>query len=180
MSKSLGNVIDPIELVDKYGIDPVRYFLLREIPSDEDGDFSYEKFEERYNSDLAKGLGNFAARATTVAKKIGAAANKECADIELNKEIEIAKIERDKYLGQYKFNEALAAVWKLVNLGDKYIEKTQPWKTKDTVAAGDLLFLLNQISELIAPFLPQTSQKINDLLVGKEIGILFPRFDLNK
>ena len=67
MSKSLGNVIDPFELVKKYGTDAVRYFLLREIPPTEDGDFTYEKFEGRYNADLAKGLGNLAARVITMA-----------------------------------------------------------------------------------------------------------------
>jgi methionyl-tRNA synthetase len=69
MSKSLGNVIDPLELVKKYGTDAVRYFLLREIPPTEDGDFTYEKFEKRYNSDLANGLGNLVARTLTLAEK---------------------------------------------------------------------------------------------------------------
>ena len=67
MSKSLGNVIDPFELVKKYGADATRYFILREISPTEDGDFTYEKFEERYNSDLAKGLGNLVARVLTLA-----------------------------------------------------------------------------------------------------------------
>ena len=70
MSKSLGNVIDPLELVKKYDTDPVRYFLLREIPPTEDGDFTYQKFEARYNSDLASGLGNLVARVLTMAKKL--------------------------------------------------------------------------------------------------------------
>lgn len=69
MSKSLGNIVDPIELVKKYGADAVRYFLLAEIPPTEDGDFTYERFEERYNSDLANGIGNLVARSTTLAEK---------------------------------------------------------------------------------------------------------------
>ncbi len=182
MSKSLGNVIDPVDLVDKYGADATRYFLLREIPADEDGDFSYQKFEERYNSDLAKGLGNFASRVATIAKKIGAAANKEFANNELKDAVDGACSDCDKFLRQYKFNEALAAVWKLVNLGDKYIELTQPWKTKDAAAVGDLLLLLDEIAALVEPFIPQTSQKIKDMLLGEEIGILFPKIEytLNK
>jgi len=177
MSKSLGNVIDPVELVGKYGTDPVRYFLLREIPSAEDGDFSIARLEERYNADLAKGIGNLASRVTTIAKKIGAAAGKECSNAELKQEIETAADGRDKNLAQYKFNEALASIWKPVNYCDKYIEKTQPWKTNDTAAVGDLLFALSRIADLVEPFIPQTSQKIKNLLAGKESGILFPRLE---
>ena len=70
MSKSLGNVVDPFELVEKYGQDAVRYYLLREIPTTRDGDFSYQKFEKRYNDDLAKGLGNLVARVIGIARKL--------------------------------------------------------------------------------------------------------------
>jgi len=178
MSKSLGNVIDPVELVDKYGIDAVRYFMLRELPSTEDGDFSYEKFEERYNADLAKGIGNLAARVVTISKKIGAEMTSE-ADInpEVKAELVAAQKAAESLLEEYKFNEALAATWKLVNFGDKYIEKTQPWKTKDTAAVGDLLFVISRIAAMVEPFIPGTSQKIKKLLAGEETGILFPRID---
>ncbi len=178
MSKSLGNVIDPAELVDKYGVDATRYFMLRELPPDEDGDFSYAKFEERYNADLAKGIGNLAARVTTIAKKINARiSNGLDINLEIKTEIETARKTVGASLENYKFNEALAAIWKLINFGDKFIEKTQPWKTNDAASVGDLLFALAQISKMLAPFLPQTSQKIDDLLAGTTAGILFPRLD---
>jgi methionyl-tRNA synthetase len=178
MSKSLGNVIDPAELVDKYGTDATRYFMLRELPPAEDGDFSFEKFEERYNADLAKGIGNLAARVTTIAQKIGASMSAETAlNPEVKDEIDIAKNAVGAALAEYKFNEALAAVWKVINFGDKYIEITQPWKTKDTAAVGDLLFALSQIAEMIAPFIPRTSAKIKGLLAGEYRSILFPRLD---
>lgn len=180
MSKSLGNVVDPVDLAEKYGPDAVRHFLLREIPADEDGDFSRQKFEERYNADLAKGIGNLAARITAIAKKIGAKINESYANAEIKEAVNLAKDDRDRFLAQYKFNEAVAVVWKLVNLGDKYIELVQPWKTKDIAATGDLLFLLADIADLIEPFIPQTSKKIKALLAGEEIGALFPRIDSDK
>ena len=181
MSKSLGNVVDPVALVDKYGTDPVRYFLLREVPPFEDGDFSYEKFEDRYNADLAKGLGNLVSRVTTVAKKIGVKAeNNSCTDSEMEHEIDNAKNASTKTLSEYKFNESLASIWKLVNFCDRYIEKTQPWKTNDKEAVGNLLYALSKISEMIEPFIPETAGKIKRLLAGEAVGILFPRLDKAK
>lgn len=177
MSKSLGNVVDPFVLVEKYGVDAVRHFLLREIPAYEDGDFSIQKFKERYNADLAKGLGNLVSRTVTIAKKIGVSLNEKFSNssAELQSEIDEARTVSSKNLEDFKFNEALAAIWKLVGFCDRYIEKTQPWKTKDSAAVGNLLFALMQISQIIKPFLPETSQKIMRLLAGKDIGILFPR-----
>jgi methionyl-tRNA synthetase len=175
MSKSLGNVIDPAALVDKYGTDPVRYFLLRELPSTEDGDFSYAKFEERYNADLAKGLGNLAARVTTVAKKNGVGACEVELDPEMKTQIDQARNASEAALADYRFNEALAAIWKLVGFCDRYIEAKQPWKTGDKAALINLLAALAEIGNLIEPFLPETSQKIKELLAGRETGILFPR-----
>jgi len=181
MSKSLGNVIDPVELVDKYGADATRHFMLRELPPTEDGDFSFEKFEERYNADLAKGIGNLVARVTTIAKKIGASMSAGTAlNPEVKAEIDAAQNAVGLLLEDYKFNEALVAIWKVINFGDKYIEKTQPWKTKDTAAVGDLLFTLSQIAEMIEPFIPKTSQKIKKLLAGQNSAPLFPRLDAEK
>jgi methionyl-tRNA synthetase len=179
MSKSLGNVIDPVDLVDKYGTDAVRYFMLRELPPTEDGDFSYVKFEERYNADLAKGIGNLAARVTTIGKKIGAVISEDGSlNPEIKTEIQSAKNILTSSIEEYKFNEALAGIWKLINFCDRYIEKTQPWKTKDIAAVGDLLFVLARIAEMIEPFIPHAAEKIKALLAGQETGILFPKIEL--
>ncbi len=177
MSKSLGNVIDPARLVDEYGADAARHFLLREIPADEDGDFSRQKFAERYNADLAKGIGNLTSRIIAIAKKIGAEKNQEYANADLKSEVCAARDDCDKYLEAYKFNDAVVAAWRLVHSGDRYIEKIQPWKTKDAAATGDLLLLLADIADLIEPFVPQTSRKIKSLLAGEETGPLFSRID---
>jgi len=179
MSKSLGNVIDPVELVDKYGADAVRYFMLRELPPTEDGDFSYEKFEDRYSADLAKGIGNLAARVTTIAKKIGAVISSDGqVGLEVKNEIESVENVLVESLAGYKFNEALSGIWRLVNFGDKYIEKTQPWKTKDTAAVGDLLFLLAKMSKFLEPFIPQTAQKIKKMLENGRSELLFPKIEI--
>ena len=171
MSKSLGNVIDPFQLVKKYGTDPVRYFLLREIPSTEDGDFTYEKFEMRYNSDLAKGLGNLVARVVTLAKR------NPKSKVQNPKRIPILKFQKKykKALEEFKFNEALVAVWELISFCDRYIEKEKAWeKGKDNVIS-DLLFSIGKIAELLQPFLPETSEKILKQLKTKKSKPLFPR-----
>ncbi len=173
MSKSLGNVIDPFGLVEKYGTDPVRYFLLREIPSSEDGDFTYEKFEERYNADLAKGLGNLAARVITMAEKVQSSKLKVQSltqSLKIKKEVKKTWKEYRKALDEFKFNEALISVWELISFCDKYIEREKPWKKSKNqlLTINNLLFVLVNIAQMLQLFLPQTSEKI-----FKQLGIKF-------
>ena len=172
MSKSLGNVVDPFALVEKYGADAVRYFVLREIPSAEDGDFSVARFEERYNADLAKGLGNLASRITTVAAKIQAMDVREQGDMA----DEIARVSGQvgRSMEEYKFNEALAAIWGLIGFCDRYIEQKQPWKTNDKASIGNLMHALEETGKLVAPFMPETSRKIARMINGEKMT-LFPR-----
>lgn len=179
MSKSQGNVIDPLALADRYGADAVRYFLLRELPPDEDGDFSFLRFENRYNSDLAKGIGNLVRRIIAITSKNNVFSNQECVSHELRSQIKNVRAARDQYLEQYKFNEALAAAWELISFCDKYIEKTQPWKTNDQNVLANLLFTLHQIAQIIEPFLPAAASKISCLLSGenKNDQILFPKIE---
>ena len=160
MSKSLGNVINPFELVKKYGTDTVRYFLLREIPPTEDGDFTYEKFEQRHNADLASGIGNLASRVLTMAQGIHSTPNIRSSKFQPI----ITKTWKNyhKNLKEFKFNETLIAIWRLINFCDKYIDKERPWeKTKNQkIKIHNLLFILGHIAHMLRPFLPTTSEKI--------------------
>lgn len=164
MSKSLGNVVDPCELIKQYGVDPARYYLLREMPSMEDGDFAKEKFEERYNSDLAKGLGNLVARVTTLGAGINSGKNSP----DLAKGITKAWADYRKGIDVFKFNEALSAIWGLISFCDQYIERKRPWE-KNQESEGaiyDMLTALANIASMLQPFLPGTAEKI-----FKQLGI---------
>ncbi|MCD6402269.1 methionine--tRNA ligase [bacterium] len=178
MSKSLGNVIDPFELVKRYGTDPVRYFLLREISPTEDGDFTDEKFRERYNADLAKGLGNLVARVITLATKLKTQNSElqlKTQNLKLKEKIDKTQEKYKKALEEFKFNEALISIWDLIHFCDKYIEEKRPWETKDPEVISDLLIALSNIAKLLKPFLPETSEKILEQLKTKESKPLFPR-----
>ncbi len=184
MSKSLGNVIDPFELVEKYRTDAVRYFLLREIPSAEDGDFTYEKFEQRYNSDLASGIGNLLARVRVMADGIGFKENNLKT---VEPKIKETRKNYKKALEGFKFNEALKSIWDLISFCDKYIEKEKPWEKKENSpqVLGNLLIVLDNIAELLQPFLPETSDRIiKEIARDKKTGefvnkkrgkLLFPK-----
>jgi len=180
MSKSLGNVIDPFELVQKYGTDAVRYFLLREASPFEDLDFTYEKFEKRYNTDLAAGLGNLVARVITPANKfkITPKQNKfATGQAKLKKEIEKTAGIWRKSLDEFKFNEALISIWDLISFCDKYIEKERPWEESKNQkeVISNLLFAISEIAKLLEPFLPDTSEKIIEQLKTRKGKSLFPR-----
>ncbi len=175
MSKTLGNVVNPFELVKKYGADAVRYYLLREIPPTDDGDFGVEKFEARYTADLANGLGNFAARCTALASRAGvtAAAVPEAAVAEaIAKAREAVRVK----MGEYALHEAVAAVWDLITFGNQYMNEKKPWdkevsESDKAVAIGNGLVILGAVADLLAPFLPDAAAKIK----AGDAGMLFPR-----
>lgn len=177
MSKSIGNVVDPEELVKKYGCDGVRYFLLREIPALGDGDFTFEKFEKRYNSDLAGGLGNLLSRTLSMINKRGLIFEVNPDSNFINKNEEIINKVKDNYI---QFNESLTEIWELISFCDKYIEEKKPWSIEDDEELknifSNLLYSLKNISQMLKPFLPQTSEKMEIQI--KEMSKsepLFPR-----
>ena len=177
MSKSLGNVVDPFELIEKYGADAVRYYLLREIPAYDDGDFSPDKFKSKYNGDLANGLGNFASRVLKLAssEKISGLEVTEETQKEVDKTEEIV----NKKIEEFKFNEALAAIFSLVSFGDRFVNEKKPWEKKDDYkeAIKNSLFILKRVADFIFPFLPDTSEKINSHISNNAAfeNPLFPR-----
>lgn len=186
MSKSLGNVVDPFELVNKYGTDAVRYYLLREIPSGEDGDFGYEKFEQRYNADLANGLGNLVARITALGVKAGPFLRLEYdQQFLLVSNLADIKLRYEKNIESFRLNEALVNVWEVVAVMDRWVNERKPWthdaaelKAFMETAAHGLL----DIALLLDPFLPTTAEKIRERISKGSAGVttrkgdpLFPR-----
>jgi len=158
MSKSLGNIIDPFGLVKKYGTDAVRYYLLREISPTDDGDFTYQKFEERYSADLAGGIGNLLARTITIAEKMEIKATEISPEFE--EEIKKTRSNSKKFLDEFKFNEALKSVWELIGFCNRYIDREKPWETKNPQTVYNLLVCISHIAQLLQIFLPETSEKI--------------------
>lgn len=191
MSKTVGNVLDPISLVKKYGADSLRYYLLREIPSGGDGDFSEAKFKERYNSDLANGLGNFTARVLTLASDAGVLRyandinDSRGIDADVDQKIKKIKAVVCEKIEEFKLNDALANIWELISFGDNYVNEKKPWKkvSKDREKTiFNLIVILDNISSMIQPFLPGTSEKItncirwdDNILRVKNSEALFPR-----
>ena len=169
MSKSVGNVIDPFEVIDKYGADALRYYLLKEIPSGGDGDFSYKRFKEVYQADLANGIGNLTARIITLGTKI----ENQNSPFEkggwgdFKTKTENTWKNYEELLNNFKLNEALEIAKKLMSVCDEYIEKNKPWqlegKRKEEVIYN-LLESLRHIAWMIYPFMPETSMKIFEQL----------------
>ena len=171
MSKSVGNIIDPFEVIDKYSVDALRYYLLKEIPSGSDGDFSYTRFEELYQADLANGIGNLTARIIALATKNQI--NPLLKKVEVCVELKTKNTWTDyeKLLNNFKLNEALETVRKFMSACDEYIEQNKPWqleKKEKAKVVYNLLESLRHIAWMTYPFLPETSSKIFAQLFADE------------
>src|SRR3989338_3944805 len=172
ISKSLGNVIDPFDLVEKFGQETIRFYLLREIPAWGDGDFSIGRLKELYNGELANGLGNLVARVARL-----------CADVNLSlpprKNFKFKKTVEDN-LKKFRFDQAIFAIWDEITVLDRRINEEKPWELEGQKLKKSITPMAQEIREIafnLSPFLPGTSQKILDQFTGKisQNEPLFPR-----
>jgi len=173
MSKSLGNIINPVELAEKYGRETIRYFFIREFSPFEDGDFSETRLKERYNSDLAQGLGNLVSRVLALGEQYGKpiSLNYPITQLPITQSLDDYK----KYMEGFRFNDALATIWGLISYCDKYISEAKPWeKINDEKEfqkiLGELIYILANISLMLSPVMPQISEKILKFLKLQDIS----------
>ena len=183
MSKSLGNVVDPFAVVEEFGgnPDPLRFFLLAEVPFGRDADFNRKRFLELYNARLANGIGNLFSRVLTLAKKSGAQLPEAIADTELKQTMAALPRYVDKHMERCELHHAIEAVWHTVEYMNHDIDRKKPWiqmKADPASAQGevaDWLYALQVIAEEVGIFLPATGTAMQQGLRTGESPILFPR-----
>ena len=187
MSKSLGNFIDPRDVTGKYGVDPLRYFIFREVPFGGDGDFSMDAFKKRFNADLANDLGNLLSRTLNMAAKNLGEIPAECSvkGSMLEKCVQ-ADGDYERHMDNLEFDKALDTAWLVIGGMNKYIDETKPWslaktdleKAKNILT--ELVFSLKYVCKWITPFMPETSKEMaRRLQTGKieKYAPLFPRIE---
>jgi len=171
MSKSLGNVISPQEVIDEYGVDALRYFVAREFNQFEDMDISREKLRIAYNANLANGLGNLVSRVMTMA------------EAHLKSPVTISEWEdMSEYFGileKFEINKAANYIWQKIGELDSLIQEKKPWESKDKEIITDIVTKLYSIARCLNPLMPETSAKIKSLIKDnkKPDTPLFPRKD---
>ncbi len=177
MGKSLGNVVDPAEITKEWGTDALRYYLLSEIPSGQDGDFSKERFQEKYNAELANELGNLVSRVIAMALKLETQPSPRAAglrraslrlqDTDIAGQTEVEKMWQGVgvAMADYDFRRTLAAIWQLIDWANKYVDTQKPWELKDDLEKqkkilATLLEAIRHVALALQPYLPETAERI--------------------
>ncbi len=173
MSKTIGNVYNPLPLIEKYGADPLRYYCLAKMSPFLDGDFAEEKFFAAYNSDLANSLGNTVQRVAKLCERSGF-------EYQPDNPPGFRSQVKDK-MAEGRFDQALEEIWKSIKMVEQKIDETKPWTMTGSplkVVLTELVAHLRQVGYELQPFLPETAEKILDVLKGPVITAptpLFPR-----
>ena len=181
ISKSVGNVIDPFELIETYSLDSVRYFLLREVPFGNDGDFSRLSFVNRCNADLANGIGNFAQRSLSMVHKncdgeVPAPGEFTADDQAFLSALDSTLAEMTVYMDNQAFHKAFECLWAQVTAADGYISTQEPWKLKktDPERMKTVLYIcaeaVRQLSILMQPIMPDSAAKMLEQMNVTERG----------
>jgi methionyl-tRNA synthetase len=167
MSKSIGNVVDPLEIVEKYSTDTLRYFVLREVSTFEDTPVTLERIGESYNASLANGLGNLVSRVMKLAETY------------LESPVDIIEDTHEtlsKYLDKFEIHKAINHIWEEIGVLDKEIQDTKPWETKDKEAIATLVKRIGHIGYSLQAFMPETAEKILKAIQKNKLETsLFPR-----
>lgn len=191
MSKSIGNVVSPLEIINDYGVDAFRYYFTSHIPTFEDGDFTWEKFEQVYNGELANDLGNLVARVSAMIRKYFGGS------LSFWDETNELEDQAQTLLGDYKvsmdglnLNSAINSIMEYVHELNQYVEQSAPWRVAKIDADGarmmrqteifsTLLNGLELVAKYLSPFLPETADKIHTIFsydeLPKDVPILFPK-----
>jgi len=163
MSKSLGNVISPLDLVKKYPADSIRYALLRATPFGDDGDFSEEALKDRHNNELADKLGNLVSRVSALIEKNGV---QKCENKLLKK---LNKKSIEKLFDNYEFDKVLNEIFGFIDACNEYVQAKKPWETRDKKVLYELKESILEIAKLLWPFIPESSEKITKQFSTKNI-----------
>lgn len=200
MSKSKGNVVDPVKIIDKYGVEPLRYLLLRNVVAGEDGNFSEKELVERYNNELANDLGNLVMR---ISKLVQRFCDGKLENSGFKQDLDWKKVfeEADELVSKFEHHRAIDKIWSFINRINAYMNEKEPWKSKDEKQRDAVLYnvleSLRAVTILVQPVLPETSEKIcrqlgikpgafKDLGFGKtkysvgEASALFPKIEIEE
>jgi methionyl-tRNA synthetase len=185
MSKTRGNMVEPMQVLEKYNADVLRYYLMREVPFNGDGDFSWARLEQRYNADLANDLGNLINRTLSMIQRYRQGVLPAARSRELRPDSEAMQAKFSERMAELDFSGALESLWGFISRANRYVEESKPWAlAKDTAQAGRLEAVLGELAEsvrllpdLLSPFMPTIAEQIRAQLgTAGKIGTVAPLF----